>query len=162
MEMIYELRILLHVVIAAILGGVIGYEREKTNKPAGIKTNMIVGGSVALLVSMGEAITIHFQEMGLTEVIETDPTRIIQAIIVGVSFIGAGTVMQVQKVYKVKYLTTAASILYSTGLGISVALDHYVLAIGLTVFILIIYYPVKWVEDKFIKSSEKEGEGEEE
>jgi putative Mg2+ transporter-C (MgtC) family protein len=160
MEMIYELRILLHVVIASILGGVIGYEREKTNKPAGIKTNMIVGGSVALLVSMGEAITIHFQEMGLAEVIETDPTRIIQAIIVGVSFIGAGTVMQVQKVYKVKYLTTAASILYSTGLGISVALDHYVLAIGLTIFILIIYYPVKWVEDKFIKSSEKEGEEE--
>ncbi|MBS3774926.1 MAG: MgtC/SapB family protein, partial [Bacteroidales bacterium] len=42
MELMYELRILLHVVIASLLGGVIGYEREKTNKPAGIKTNMIV------------------------------------------------------------------------------------------------------------------------
>ena len=154
MELMYELRILLHVVIASFLGGVIGYEREKTEKPAGIKTNMIVGGSVALLVSLGEAITVHFQELGLSEVMQTDPTRIIQAIIVGVSFIGAGTVMQLQKVYKVKYLTTAASILYSTGVGISVALDQYVLAVGLTVFILIIYYPIKWIEEKFIKSPE--------
>jgi len=154
MELMYELRILLHVVIASLLGGVIGYEREKTEKPAGIKTNMIVGGSVALLVSLGEAITVHFQELGLSEVMQTDPTRIIQAIIVGVSFIGAGTVMQLQKVYKVKYLTTAASILYSTGVGISVALDQYVLAVGLTVFILIIYYPIKWIEEKFIKSPE--------
>jgi len=155
MELMYELRILLHVVIASLLGGVIGYEREKTEKPAGIKTNMIVGGSVALLVSLGEAITVHFQELGLSEVMQTDPTRIIQAIIVGVSFIGAGTVMQVQKVYKVKYLTTAASILYSTGVGISVALDKYLLAVGLTIFILIIYYPIKWIEEKFIKSPEE-------
>jgi len=153
-EMMYELNILMHVVIASLLGGVIGYEREKTEKPAGIKTNMIVGGSVALLVSLGEAITLHFNDLGLAHIIQTDPTRIIQAIIVGVSFIGAGTVMQLQKVYKVKYLTTAASILYSTGVGISVALDKYILAIGLTIFILIIYYPVKWVEDKFIKNPE--------
>lgn len=154
MEWMYELTILLHVVIASLLGAIIGYEREKTNKPAGIKTNMIVGGSVALLVSLGEAITVHFQELGLSEVMQTDPTRIIQAIIVGVSFIGAGTVMQLQKIYKVKYLTTAASILYSTGVGISVALGQYVLAVGLTLFILIIYYPIKWIEDKFIKSPE--------
>jgi putative Mg2+ transporter-C (MgtC) family protein len=153
MEMMYELKILFHVILASLLGAIIGYEREKTDKPAGIKTNMIVGGSVSLLVSMGESITIHFQQLGLSEVMQTDPTRIIQAIIVGVSFIGAGTVMQVQKDYKVKYLTTAASILYSTGVGISVALQQYILAVGLTLFILIIYYPIKWIEDKFIKSS---------
>ena len=158
MEIMYELKILLHVVIASILGGVIGYEREKTHKPAGIKTNMIVGGAVALLVSLGEAITVHFQNLGLSEVIQTDPTRIIQAIIVGVSFIGAGTVMQVQKIYKVKYLTTAASILYSTGVGISVALGQYILAVGLTIFILIIYYPIKWIEDKFINPEGAEEE----
>lgn len=153
MEMMYELKILVHVILASLLGAIIGYEREKTDKPAGIKTNMIVAGSVSLLVSMGESITIHFQQLGLSEVMQTDPTRIIQAIIVGVSFIGAGTVMQVQKDYKVKYLTTAASILYSTGVGISVALQQYILAVGLTLFILIIYYPIKWIEDKFIKSS---------
>lgn len=158
MDLIYELKILLHVVIAAFLSGVVGYEREKTNKPAGIKTNMIVGGSVALLVTLGEAITLHFQALGLSEIIRTDPTRIIQAIIVGVSFIGAGTVMQVEKIYKVKYLTTAASILYSTGLGISVALGYYILAIGLTVFILLIYYPIKWIQDKFISPNNQEEE----
>ncbi|MFP4042633.1 MAG: MgtC/SapB family protein [Bacteroidales bacterium] len=150
MDIMFELRILLDVVIAAVLSGIVGYEREKTNKPAGIKTNMIVGGSVALLVTLGEGITIHFQNHGLSDIIETDPTRIIQAIIVGVSFIGAGTVMHVEKIYKVKYLTTAASILYSTGLGISVALGYYILSIGLTLFILLIYYPIRWIQKKFI------------
>jgi putative Mg2+ transporter-C (MgtC) family protein len=156
MEYTYELKILLQVVIASILSGIVGYEREKTNKPAGIKTNMIVGGSVALLVKLGEAITIHFNNLGISEIITADPTRIIQAIIVGVSFIGAGTVMQVAKIHKVKYLTTAASILYSTGLGISVALEFYILSGGLTIFILLIYYPIKWIQDKFINSHYRE------
>lgn len=150
MNIMFELKILLDVIIAAVLSGIVGYEREKTNKPAGIKTNMIVGGSVALLVTLGEGITIHFQNLGLSDIIQTDPTRIIQAIIVGVSFIGAGTVMHVEKLYKVKYLTTAASILYSTGLGISVALGYYILSIGLTLFILLIYYPIRWIQKKFI------------
>jgi putative Mg2+ transporter-C (MgtC) family protein len=158
MDTLYELEILLHVVIAAVLSGIVGYEREKTRKPAGIKTNMIVGGSVALLVLLGESITLHFRDLGLSEIIQTDPTRIIQAIIVGVSFIGAGTVMQVAKIHKVKYLTTAASILYSTGLGISVALGHYILAVGLTLFILLIYYPIKWIEEKFVNPENREEE----
>ncbi len=158
MDITYELKILLHVVIAAVLSGIIGYEREKNRKPVGIKTNMIVGGSVALLVMLGESIVYHFQALGLSEIIRTDPTRIIQAIIVGVSFIGAGTVMQVAKIHKVKYLTTAASILYSTGLGISVALDHYILSVGLTIFILLIYYPIKWIEDRFVSPENREEE----
>ena len=135
-----ELTVLLHVVIASVLSGLIGIEREKVDKPAGVRTNMLVGGAVSLLVALGEIIVVHFHEAGLSEFISTDPTRIIQAIIVGISFIGAGMVLQIANEYKIKYLTTAATILFSTGIGISVALRQYVIAIGVTAFILFINY----------------------
>lgn len=135
-----ELTILLHVIIASILSGLIGLEREKVEKPAGVRTNMLVGGSVALLVCLGEIIVIHFKEAGLAEYISADPTRIIQAIIVGISFIGAGMVLQITSEYKIKYLTTAATILFSTGIGISVALRQYYIAVGITAFILFVNY----------------------
>jgi len=135
-----QLTILLHVVIASVLSGLIGLEREKVDKPAGIRTNMLVGGAVALLVTLGEIIVMHFQTLGLGDMVSADPIRIIQAIIVGISFIGAGMVLQIRQEQKIKYLTTAATILFSTGIGISVALRQYYLAVGVTIFILFINY----------------------
>lgn len=146
-----QLIILLHVVLAASLAGIIGLERESYQKPAGLRTNMIVGGAVALLASLGEVIVIYYQGLGLSDLIRTDPTRIIQAIVVGVSFIGAGTVLQIQQEYKIKFLTTAATILFSTGIGISVALHQYILAVGVSVFILIINWVIRYVEVRLIR-----------
>lgn len=137
--------ILMHVALAAFLGGVIGFEREKGHKPAGIRTNMLVGGSVALLVALGEIIVLDFTSSGLEQFVSFDPTRIIQAIIVGISFIGAGMVLQIQAEQKIKYLTTAATILFSTGTGIAVALHQYWLAVGATIFILFINFIIAWV-----------------
>jgi putative Mg2+ transporter-C (MgtC) family protein len=135
-----EFTILLHVVAASALSGLIGYERGKIEKPAGVRTNMLVGGAVALLVNLGEIIVLHFSFGGLAQYISTDPTRIIQAIIMGISFIGAGMVLQIEKEKEVKYLTSAATILFSSGIGISVALKQYILAAGVTIFILFINY----------------------
>ncbi len=135
-----EFSVLLHVIIASILSGLIGYERSKIDKPAGVRTNMLVGGSVALLVALGEVIVIHFRNSGLGGFISMDPTRIIQAIIMGISFIGAGMVLQIEKEKEVKYLTSAATILFASGIGISVALKQYILAVGITIFILFINY----------------------
>lgn len=150
--MLEELTVLLHVVIAAFLAGLIGIEREKGDKPAGFRTSMLVGGSVALLVSLGEIIVVHFSDAGLAEFISADPTRVIQAIIVGISFIGAGMVLQIPAEQKIKFLTTSASILFATGIGISVALRQYYLAIGVTLFILFINYllglAANWVKNK--------------
>ncbi|MFO7924510.1 MAG: MgtC/SapB family protein [Bacteroidales bacterium] len=137
---INEFSVLLHVIIASVLSGLIGYERGKVDKPAGIRTNMLVGGAVALLVELGGIIVLHFRMLGLAEFISTDPTRIIQAIIIGISFIGAGMVLQIEQDGKIKYLTSAATILFSSGIGISVALRQYILSIGITLFILFINY----------------------
>ena len=146
-----ELFILLHVAIAAVLSGLIGLERGKFEKPAGFRTNMLVGGAVALLVCLGKIIVVYFHEAGLTEFIRVDPTRIIQAIIVGISFIGAGMVLQIPQEHKIKYLTTAATILFSSGIGIAVALQQYVIAIGVTLFILIINYLLRIIERPLMK-----------
>ena len=133
-----ELVYLLHVVIASILTGIIGYERGRINKPAGVRTNMIVGGAVCLFVLLGKSLVIHFIDLGLGSYIAADPIRIIQAIILGISFIGAGMVFYDRKEEEVKYLTSSATILFSAGIGISVALKHYVLAVGITMFVIII------------------------
>jgi putative Mg2+ transporter-C (MgtC) family protein len=57
-----EIIVLLHVMLAAFLAGVIGLERETFHKPAGLRTNMIVGGASALLISLGEIIVVFFNE----------------------------------------------------------------------------------------------------
>ncbi len=150
-----QMNVLLHVAIAAILSGIIGYEREMFDKPAGIRTNMIVGGAVALMVSLGEVIVMHFHDLGLASYIRTDPTRVIQAIVVGISFIGAGTVLQIQKEYKIKYLTTAATIFFSSGIGIAVALDQYYLAVGVTILILFINFFIAWIGHQLSRKEHK-------
>lgn len=146
-----ELIVLFHVVLAALLAGIIGLERETYKKPAGLRTNMIVGSATALIISLGEIIVVYYNERGLNEYVSADPIRIIQAIVVGVSFIGAGTVLQIQNEYKIKYLTTAATILFSTGIGIAVALHQYYLSVGVSIFILIINLGIGKIEDVLIK-----------
>jgi putative Mg2+ transporter-C (MgtC) family protein len=133
-----ELVILMNVAIAAVLTGFIGLEREVKNKPAGFRTNMIVGGSSALILSLGKVLVEKYIENGFQDVIQPDPTRIIEAIILGISFIGAGTILKANDESKVYYLTTAATVLFSAGIGIAVALEQYILSVSATVLLLII------------------------
>lgn len=133
-----QLWLLLDVTIASVLAGVVGFEREKADKPAGFRTNMIIGASAALLVGLGHALGSYFHDI---EGIRLDPIRIIESIVVGVSFIGAGTIIKGepgQSDTRVSNLTTAATILLSAGIGISVALNYYILAVGVTVLALVI------------------------
>lgn len=133
-----QLIFLLQIAIASVLTGVIGFERGSFHKPAGVRTNMIVGGAVCLLVLQGETMVDYFIKLGYGDIINPDPTRILQAIVVGISFIGAGIVMHDKKAEEVKFLTSSATILFATGIGMSVALKQYVLAVGVTVLSLLI------------------------
>ena len=135
-----QLWILLDVWIAVVLCAAIGREREYNEKPAGLRTNMIVGGISCFFVSISSNINNYVVESGLNQNIDvdTDPIRVLQAILVGISFIGAGTVLKSKEGTNIKYLTTAATLLFSSGVGIAVALHAYIIAIGLTVIILLI------------------------
>ena len=118
----FELWILLDVFIACALGGALGYEREQKNKPAGFRTNMFIAAGAALLLSLGRYIANSMELEIDPAAMGVDPTRIIHAIIVGVSFIGAGTILKSSDQHTIKYLTTAATILFSAGVGMCVAL----------------------------------------
>lgn len=144
-----ELWILLDVFIAMILGGMVGLEREQQQKPAGLRTHMLIAGAANVLVFLGISLSEASIATMKDTVIGVDPIRIIQAIIVGVSFIGAGTIFKSEKGGEtIKYLTTAASILFSTAIGISVALNHYVLAVGITLIVLFTNYIIKKLFEK--------------
>lgn len=136
-----QLQILGYVAIAMVLGGIIGFERERADKPAGLRTHMFVAGSAALMVGIGEAV-VTFMDVD-SSLISTDPIRIIEAIITGISFLGAGTILYRKEKGDVEGLTTAASLLFVAGVGIAVAIHQLVLAVGVTLLALVVLYVVK-------------------
>jgi putative Mg2+ transporter-C (MgtC) family protein len=148
-----EIDILLKVVVAVCLGGIIGIERELVKKPAGIRTHMFVAGSAALVMALSTVLINDFNESFGN--VQSDPVRVIEAIIVGISFIGAGTVLKSEKDHNVYYLTTAASILFAAGIGITVALERYWLAVGLTILVIIVNSAVGGIEQKYLGKGKK-------
>ena len=138
----------LNVVGAAILTGFIGWEREKRNNPAGFRTHMIVGSAAAMLVILGHMMIDYYEVRDSGSALQYDPLRVIQAIIVGISFIGAGTILKVEQKSRIRFLTTAATILIAASIGIAVALQRYLLAVLVTALVLVINYSVRKWEDK--------------
>lgn len=137
MDMLAQSTIIMDVGIALILGGVLGLEREWKQKPAGFRTNMIIAGAAALLVSLGRVVVEDFSGFTAAQSLGVDPIRMLHAVIVGVSFIGAGTILKSSSNTVVRYLTTSATILMAAGIGISIALKQYLLGVGVT-FIMVI------------------------
>ncbi len=134
MDLSFQIEVLMEISLALIFGGLIGLERELRDKPAGLRTHMLAAGSSALFIALGNYIV---QEFTFPAYVTTDPIRIIQAIIVGISFLGAGTILQRNDGGGVEGLTTAASVLASAGVGISLAMRLFVIATGMTALILI-------------------------
>ncbi|HEY2921955.1 MAG TPA: MgtC/SapB family protein, partial [Candidatus Binatia bacterium] len=89
-----QLTIIGEVALAILLGGIIGIEREVANKPAGFRTHMLVAGAAALLVGLGDALIRRFGASVDSELISSDPIRIVGAVITGISFLGAGTIFR--------------------------------------------------------------------
>jgi putative Mg2+ transporter-C (MgtC) family protein len=142
--MAIQLEILGYLVLAMFLGGLIGFERERADKPAGLRTHMLVAGSAALLTGLGEVLIPHF---GInTNLVQADPIRIIEAVITGISFLGAGTI--IRRKAEVEGLTTASSLFFVAALGICIALSQFLVAVGATVIVLLTLRVLKWLENK--------------
>ncbi len=140
-----QLDILVKVAYAALLGGIIGFEREVAHKPAGMRTHMLVASLSAMIVLVGEYFIAHISA-DMVRPTGADPTRIIHAVITGISILGAGTIIRGLQSDKVEGLTTAASILYSGSVGIAVALKLYYIAGGATILALIILVFFRMIE----------------
>jgi len=150
-----ELTLLGKVTLAVVLGGIVGLEREVRHKAAGLRTHMLVTGAAALFTCLGELLIRYYATLASPSLVQADPTRIIQAIAVGIGFIGAGTIIQREEEERVKNLTTASSILFTSGIGIATGLGSYYLAAGGTVLALIVNSALGTVEKRY-KSRRKE------
>lgn len=118
--MVFELEMALRLILAVSLGSLIGYEREIKIRPAGLRTHM--------LVSLGSTL---FTILSLIAFPGADTARIASYVVMGIGFIGAGTILQMRQ--KVIGLTTAASLWVTASIGMAVGAGFYILAIVTTV-----------------------------
>lgn len=146
--MIEQLLILAHIALAMLLAGVVGFDRELADKPAGLRTHMFVAGASALLVNLGDVLV---SDSGISEsLLRADPIRVLEAIITGVSFLGAGTILRHREDKKVEGLTTAASLLFVAGIGAGIALRMYVISIGAAVLAVLTLRGIKAIESRLV------------
>lgn len=144
-----QFTIIIKVAIAMVLGGVIGMEREFANKPAGFRTHMLVAGAAALLVGLADVLAFQFSmEEGAPRYLRVDPIRIVEAIVAGVAFLGAGTIFRAGKGGGMSGLTTAASLLLVAAVGVAVALEQLVTAVCVTGLALLVLGMLRFVEPR--------------
>lgn len=147
MELVFVWDPIIKVIFAMFLGGLLGLERELAEKPAGLRTHILVAGASSFLVVLGNVMITNYSGVAAFEgAIQADPIRIMEAIITGISFLGAGTIIFRDRDETVEGLTTAASILFVAAIGISVALERYLMAAVLTVLAIVILLGLGYIE----------------
>ena len=127
----------LRLVLAAVLGGLIGIEREIRDKPAGLRTNILICVGSTLFMSLSTQVA---------QLLGGDPTRIAAQIISGIGFLGAGAVLHSHGF--VLGLTTAATIWVVAGVGMALGSGMYLVAAFATAMSLVTLYFLSFIEDK--------------
>jgi len=129
-----ELALLARLVLAAALAAVLGWERESARKSAGLRTHMLVGIASALFTVLAELAVRDYP--GSEDGLRADPIRVIQAVAIGVGFLGSGVIFVSKSGESVLGLTTAGSIWATAAIGIAAGLGYYILAVGSTLLLL--------------------------
>ena len=124
-RVIFELGKLINIVLAAVLGGAIGFERKLRFKEAGIRTHTIVSVGAALIMVVSK-----FSFDGMN----ADASRVAAQIVSGISFLGAGIIML--RGQKMHGLTTAAGIWATAGVGMACGGELYIVAVGATIILI--------------------------
>jgi putative Mg2+ transporter-C (MgtC) family protein len=130
-ELIAGLRLLL----AAIFGALIGWQRERAHKPAGFRTH--------ILICMGSALFTVVSIFGFGG--SVDPSRVAAGVVTGIGFIGAGVIFRGMRGDQVVGITTAASIWVTAAIGIATGVGLYFIAAGVTVvtFLVLLFSTAK-------------------
>ncbi|MEN3794845.1 MgtC/SapB family protein [Fulvimarina sp. MAC3] len=129
-------------VLAALFAGAVGYERERRDQEAGLRTHMMVGIGACLFTILMISLVDRFNEVG--DGVRSDPIRIVGAITSGIAFLAAGAIIQARG--EVKGLTTGASLWVVGALGLACGLSEYGLALIAVVLTLVILRLVKKME----------------
>lgn len=137
----FELEMAARLLLAVLLGGFIGYEREHTNRPAGFRTHILVCAGAALVMATSEYM------VGRYSISAVDPARLGAQVISGIGFLGAGTI--IRDGVNVRGLTTAASLWAVSCVGIAVGCGFYLGAVIATILIFITLITLKKAERRF-------------
>ncbi len=133
----HMLRVAVRLLVAAVFGGLLGFERERDGKAAGIRTHMLVSLGGALL-------TLTCLEAGFKS---ADMSRVVQGLITGIGFLGGGAILKAKDEHQIRGLTTAASIWMTMSLGVAVALGMLWPALLGTALAWVILRLMRRVED---------------
>lgn len=136
--------IIKRLVLSAVLGGLIGAEREVSNRPAGLRTHILVtlGSTLIMLISMDAFYYGGNVPLG-------DPARIAAQVVSGIGFLGAGTIMRTGN--NIVGLTTAASLWVSAGIGLAIGSGYYVGAIVTSGIVLLTLMSLGVLEKRAIR-----------
>jgi putative Mg2+ transporter-C (MgtC) family protein len=128
-------QVIVRLLAAALLGAIIGFEREKAGKAAGLRTHILVSLGTCVFVIAG--IGYGMSSDGLS--------RVIQGIVTGLGFLGAGTILKLNEKHDIKGLTTSAGIWMTAAIGVSVGLGMLGVAILSTIVAIIVLAVIrKW------------------
>jgi putative Mg2+ transporter-C (MgtC) family protein len=136
---------MLRLLLAAVLGGLIGLEREASGKPAGFRTNLLIGLGAALLTVISIEVA---RDVALPGGFQADPGRIAAQIVSGVGFLGAGTILRSRG--SVTGLTTAATLWVVAAIGIAAGAGAYVHAVASAILVLVALVALGRWEDRLL------------
>ncbi|MEJ2200595.1 MAG: MgtC/SapB family protein [Desulfuromonadaceae bacterium] len=113
----YELVFLLKILLAGLAGAIIGMEREKHGRPAGLRTHLLVAVGSCLMMIVSEGIYLKYGQLPGNGVVRLDPGRVAAQIITGIGFLGAGVI--IKEGFSIRGLTTAACLWVVAGIGMA-------------------------------------------
>ena len=147
--MITDIEVVIRLLLASALGGLIGLEREANNRPAGLRTHVLVtvGSALVMLISMH-----GFTDLGMGQS-AGDPSRLAAQVVSGIGFLGAGTILRQGN--SIQGLTTAASLWVSGCIGLAIGNGYYLGGLATAGIVLFSLLSLGLVEKRAFKSKYK-------
>lgn len=130
--------VVIRVIMAILLGAIVGLQREKAGKPAGLRTHIIVSLGTAIVVLACSAATMSLEGL----------SRVIQGIVTGIGFVGAGSILKLNEEREIKGLTTAAGLWMTAAVGIAAGLGEIGVAMIGTLLTVIVLSLVGVIESR--------------
>jgi putative Mg2+ transporter-C (MgtC) family protein len=152
--MVSNYEILFRLVLAAVLGAVVGLEREIHGRPAGIRTYLLLCMGSALIMVVSELLFFKYEAKGLGEILRADPARIAAQAITGIGFLGAGVILRYKD--SIRGLTTAACVWVACAVGLAIGAGFYLFGTAVTGLTLASLVGLKVFERRLKKDWYKE------
>ena len=146
--------ILFRLVLAAVLGAVVGLEREVHGRPAGIRTYLLLCMGSALIMVVSEFLFFKYEARGLGDILRADPGRIAAQAITGIGFLGAGVILRYKDT--IRGLTTAACVWVACAIGLAIGAGFYLFGTAVTILTLASLVGLKVFERRLKKDWYKE------